>query len=138
MTFVRVASGKVFMFSGNQLNLLWVLHKKKKYVLYRKIIDIPNRRSLTSDAALSPSARNALSIFLERSTASLSLDVLTAQPIFWNFFFLVRRYLVHATKHTTKLFPVTLFNYSEHNTALYPQNCGIFTLRHLLHSFLLH
>lgn len=45
-----------------------------------KCVYAPNNNSFTSDAALSPSARRALSMFLERSTASLSL--LTAQPIF--------------------------------------------------------
>lgn len=42
---------------------------------------VPNSKSFTSEAALSPSARRALSIFFERSIASLSLDALTAQPI---------------------------------------------------------
>lgn len=48
----------------------------------------PRSRSFTSDAARSPSARNARSIFFDRSIASLSLDALTAQPIFyWIYFF---------------------------------------------------
>lgn len=42
---------------------------------------LPKSNSLTSDAAFSPSALSALSMFLDRSTASLSRDVLTAQPI---------------------------------------------------------
>lgn len=45
------------------------------------MMDIPKSNSLTSDAARSPSARNALSMFFDRSIASLSLDALTAQPI---------------------------------------------------------
>lgn len=44
-------------------------------------LDLPKSNSFTSDAALSPSARNALSIFFDLSIASLSLDALTAQPI---------------------------------------------------------
>lgn len=48
-------------------------------------MDIPKSNSFTSDAALSPSARNALSMFFDRSIASLSLDALTAQPILIRF-----------------------------------------------------
>lgn len=42
---------------------------------------LPSSRSLTSLAARSPSARRSLSIFLDRSAASFSPVVLTAQPI---------------------------------------------------------
>lgn len=42
----------------------------------------PRSSSFTSLAARSPSARRSRSIFLERSLASLSPAVLTAQPIF--------------------------------------------------------
>lgn len=44
------------------------------------VIIVPRSRSFTSDACLSPSARRARSIFLERSSASLD-EVLTLQPI---------------------------------------------------------
>lgn len=42
---------------------------------------LPSSRSLTSLAARSPSARRSLSIFFDRSAASFSPVVLTAQPI---------------------------------------------------------
>ena len=42
---------------------------------------LPRSRSLTSRAARSPSALRSLSIFLDRSTASLSMFELTAQPM---------------------------------------------------------
>lgn len=42
---------------------------------------LPSSRSLTSLAVRSPSARRSLSIFLDRSAASFSPVVLTAQPI---------------------------------------------------------
>lgn len=51
------------------------------YCDYLYTLDLPKSNSFTSDAALSPSARNALSIFFDLSIASLSLDALTAQPI---------------------------------------------------------
>jgi hypothetical protein len=44
---------------------------------------LPRSNSLTSLAALSPSARRSLSIFLDLSVASLSPVVLTAQPILY-------------------------------------------------------
>ena len=42
---------------------------------------LPSNKSLTSLAALSPSARRSLSIFLDLSAASFSIVVLTAHPI---------------------------------------------------------
>lgn len=45
------------------------------------MINVPKSNSFTSVFDRSPSARNALSMFFDRSIASL-FDALTAQPIF--------------------------------------------------------
>lgn len=83
-------------------------------------MDIPKSNSFTSDAARSPSRRNALSMFFDRSIASLSLDALTAQPILMcsyfyvicclSFFFFSLFYFIRCVDFFS-LKPVTLFTY---------------------------
>lgn len=63
------------------------------WICYHFYVYIPKSNSFTSDAALSPSARNALSMFFDRSIASLSLDALTAQPILMRSYFFFSLYM---------------------------------------------
>lgn len=72
-------------------NLLKFIYFKCPYVTLKLYIawhiltaipcTLPSNKSLTSLAALSPSARRSLSIFLDLSAASFSIVVLTAHPI---------------------------------------------------------
>lgn len=77
----------LFCFALNGLGeMVFVAGFQFFFSSYQKTLRyIPNSNNFTSDAARSPSARNARSIFLERSIASLSLDALTAQPILVSF-----------------------------------------------------
>lgn len=80
-----------FLLSMDWENLLF------SFVGQKTLRYIPKSNNFTSDAARSPSARNARSIFLERSIASLSLDALTAQPILVSFcliHFIVTRFFL--------------------------------------------
>lgn len=59
--------------------------KQNIILFFLSLSDAPNSSSLTSEAARSPSALSARSMFFERSMASLSRAVLTAQPILFKF-----------------------------------------------------
>lgn len=111
------------------VNLNWVLERSSVNMLSHTMytlhtMDIPKSNSLTSDAARSPSARNALSMFFDRSIASLSLDALTAQPIFDAFrcFFLFKFFYINDS--LLLFYFLSLFRTTKWN--VFHWGCGFF------------